>query len=485
VPARAASIIHISPTGSDALGDGSSAKPFATITHGVGAASSGDTVMVGAGTYHEYVNVTKKLTLRSLSGEPSDTIIDATGLSMGIFVRGSDAAGTVVSGFTVRNANDHGIYVQDTSKALIENNFVANNGGHPNPAFAGEDKAISLTGTSYSLVSGNTVVNNLFGGISVNDNGPKNPGFYSPGTLAPALGNVVSNNIVIGNRPGHCAIVVSALNEGAGVINNVVSNNLVVDNNVGIVIAANTLNSHSINNSVLFNTIVNNGIAGVIVHANDVGALNYGTMVVGNTISGNGIGINLTIGGHLTFTKYTGVLVGGESPAGSVDKTTIFNNVFHDQTYGIFNLNSVFNKTTNTLAFSNIMDQSVTHPIAGGSLTTDSLTSQVTALAGALTSVQDTISQLQSTAAKSSDLSSLSGTVTALNTQITQIQSSAAKQSDLNTVSGKVNSLSGNVDSLTGSTTMNAYIAYAALAISLIVAGMVLVLSRRRPAPST
>ncbi len=290
VSAQAAplTIFSVSPNGSDESGNGSLASPYRTISHGVALAPPGATLLVSPGTYNEMVNITQKVILKSRSSEPSDTVIDATGKSMGIMVMSPSTAGTVIEGFTVENANNHGIYVQDSSSVIIENNVVTHNGLSPTKAFSGEDKAIQLTGTSQSTVAGNKVVGNQFGGIAVTDDGPLNPGFYSPGSANAAVGNMISGNIVVSNRPAHCAIVVSAYNPNEGVINNIVSSNVVVDNSAGIIVAADTPNTMAVNNSVIFNTILNNGEGGVVIHSNAPGDVVTGTTVTGNTISGNG-----------------------------------------------------------------------------------------------------------------------------------------------------------------------------------------------------
>jgi parallel beta-helix repeat protein len=417
--------IYVSPTGSDTTGNGSLAAPFATISHGVAAAPVGAAVIVAPGTYNEMVNITQQLTLESQSSQPSNTIIDASGLSMGIFVNGPSTAGTVVTGFTVENANDHGIYAQDTSNVLIEHNIATHNGVSPNAAFSGEDKAIEVVGTSNSTISGNTVVGNLYGGIAINDNGPINPGFYSPGTPNAAVGNVISGNTVIGNRPNHCAIVVSAYDAGEGVLNNIVSNNIVVDNSAGIIVAANTPNTAAVNNTVIRNTILNNGEGGVVLHSNSPGCVVTGNTIIGNIISGNGFQ-------PPTTPELTGIIVGGEGPV-PVQNTTIMDNVFHNQYYGIYVVNG-----TQNIVLSNTMDSTVTVPVYGALVSQDPLSLQISDLSNALSTLQ---------------------------TQLNQLEASAAKQSDLTTTS---------------------YIAYAALVLAIVLGGVAIAIafSRRRPSPA-
>ena len=182
LPARAAAapgVYYVSPSGSDSTGSGSIGSPYATISHAVAQAAAfyassccknASTVIVEPGTYNEMVVITTSLKLMSVSGQASNTIVNANGLDNGIVVVGPSSAGTVVEGFTTENANNHGIFVQDSSNVRVENNVATNNELNVQ-AGLGEDKAIQLTGTSNSIVSGNTITGNLYGGIGIADDG--------------------------------------------------------------------------------------------------------------------------------------------------------------------------------------------------------------------------------------------------------------------------------------------------------------------------
>ncbi len=350
---------YVSTTGSDATGNGSSSNPFLTITHAISVGDSNDpnnsTVVVGPGTYDEMVVIINyKITLMSLSGQPSNTIINATGQPVGIIIAGPATAGSIVEGFTVEYANNHGIYVQDSSKVIIENN-VANGNGVDVIAGLGEDKAIQLAGTSGSTVAGNTVVGNEYGGIGITDDGPYPPswnytqvpisGVPAP-TLNPGDGNVISGNYIAENKPNHCAIVLSAYNPGGGVSNNLVSDNVVVDNENGVIVAADTGNTVVKNNTVIGNQILNNGEGGIILHSNAPGDAVVGNVFMDNVISGNGPY-------EASPTTMWGIILGGFGPVAVVN-TTIVGNTFANENIGIVVVNG-----NNTMLSGNIMTPTV------------------------------------------------------------------------------------------------------------------------------
>ncbi len=356
--AKAASppVIYVSTSGSDSGGDGSAANPYATISHAVGVAPAGATVVVGPGTYAESVTISKLIVLTSQSADPSNTIINALGQPNGIVVYGPATAKTIIEGFTVENANNHGIFVQDSFKVIIENNVVTHNGLNVIPGL-GEDKAITLLGTSNSTIAGNKVLGNLYGGISVNDDGPINAGWNSTavpsagipnGSPNPANGNSISGNLVAGNKPHHCSIVVSAYDQGEGTSYNVVSNNDVIDNTAGIIVAADTPNTVAIGNDVVSNTILNDGEAGVVLHSNAPGDVVTNNLVADNLFSNDGSGPQISA-----------ILVGGEGPV-PVQNTTIRDNVFQVEYVGIQIVNGL-----QTFVGGNQFLASVTQPING------------------------------------------------------------------------------------------------------------------------
>lgn len=363
LPARAATtspppppVYYVSPTGSDTTGNGSISSPFATISHAVAVSTAGATVIVEPGTYPEMVVIPIQLKLISQSSEPSNTVINAAGKINGIAVVGSASAGTIVEGFTVENANDEGIYVQDSSGVVVENNVVSHNSLSPFPG-VGEAKGIQLTGTVDSSVADNTVVGNEYGGIGITDDGPVNPSWNvtaAPHTGVPANGanpgndNVVSGNFVLDNHPNHCAIVISSYNPNEGVSNNIVSFNTIVDNQNGVIIAADTPNTTAVNNTILSNSILNNGEGGVVVHSNALGDVVTGNVIMDNVFSADGY-----------LPTLEGIIVGGVGPV-PVQVTTISGNTFQNEAIGIQIVNA---KTT--LVSANVYEATVKLPVNG------------------------------------------------------------------------------------------------------------------------
>ena len=99
---------------------------------------------------------------------------------MGVYV-GPGVEGVVIANATISGANDHGIFVQDTSNVVIEDSLITNIGlmshpvcptGRPSSTCIIDDKEIELVGTNGVLVRRNTVTYDpTDGGIAVVDDG--------------------------------------------------------------------------------------------------------------------------------------------------------------------------------------------------------------------------------------------------------------------------------------------------------------------------
>ena len=125
---------------------------FDNIQQGIDAVVENGTVCVYNGTYNENIDVTKTLTIKSASGNPNDTIVQAANSNDHVFTITADYVN--ISGFTVtgvtgsfkggiygeyiehcnisnNNAsnNDIGIYLHwSSSNNIISNNIISNNG---------------------------------------------------------------------------------------------------------------------------------------------------------------------------------------------------------------------------------------------------------------------------------------------------------------------------------------------------------------------
>ncbi|MHC1583843.1 MAG: NosD domain-containing protein [Methanosarcinales archaeon] len=104
-------------------------EDFATIQAVINAVNTtdGHTITVDPGTYYENIDVYKSLTIRSISGNPEDTIIHAQIPSDHVFEITANYVN--ISGFTVKGAtgsNKAGIYL-NSNNCNITNNIVSNN----------------------------------------------------------------------------------------------------------------------------------------------------------------------------------------------------------------------------------------------------------------------------------------------------------------------------------------------------------------------
>lgn len=96
---------------------------YSTIQAAVDHGTTGDTIIVRAGTYNEAITVDKdNLTIR---GVDRDTVIvygtglhGASGFTIGTL--GAEIQGVTIQGFTIRNFDGHGIYVVGDKNAITD-----------------------------------------------------------------------------------------------------------------------------------------------------------------------------------------------------------------------------------------------------------------------------------------------------------------------------------------------------------------------------
>jgi parallel beta-helix repeat protein len=310
---------------------------YSTIQMAVTSASPNDVINVASGTYKEYVQIGKPLSLIGAGSDPS--VIDATGLAHGIFVDGLDNPGlhnVTVAGFTVKNALYEGILVVSASDVTIRDNQILDNDKVPGISFGSgiacpaqpgtgtyeTDESgdcgggLHLVGTLNSIVSGNLATGNADGILISDETG------QSRGNLL--IHNTVKDNplecgIVFASHPpsGHATFPFAS---HFGVHHNTVADNVSADNGVQVGGAGVGLFSdgqgtgRASENVIIRNKLTGNGLGGVTLHTH-VGP-NFGlpaddmdgNMIIGNFIAGNladqadtatpgRVGININSGG--------------------------------------------------------------------------------------------------------------------------------------------------------------------------------------------
>jgi parallel beta-helix repeat protein len=193
------------------------------------------------------VDVTKSLTIRSTSGNPADTIVQAKTSDDHVFEITTDYV--TISGFTVKGATGEfsyydkaGIYLHYVSHCKIMNNTVLNNNG-----------GILLESSSSNTIVNNTLSNHNWIGIflfmsSSNNEIANNHVSNSAGIfLDRSSSNTIANNTIVNDRGG-IAISYSPSNNNK-IVNNTISN---ISPGYGI-----SLSSAS-NNEIYLNNFINN-----------------------------------------------------------------------------------------------------------------------------------------------------------------------------------------------------------------------------------
>jgi parallel beta-helix repeat protein len=355
---------------------GCATAAYTTIGAAVAAATTGQTIVVCPGVYHEMVTVPagKALTIEGL-GNP---FIDAKGLDNGVQVL---ASGTTVEGLSVGYALGEGILVGGlppaaaVSDVTVRDNYVfSNDQGNPTgqvvsnvaysqcngdpatkaPGDCGE--GLHLLSATGSTVTGNVVIGNSGGILVTDEDGPSD-------------GNTIAGNLVVDNT-FDCGITLAGHVPGTpttpvapstgGVYNNTVQGNVVLDNGVmgqgaGVLLAAGAPGASVYGNTVSGNTISGNGLAGVTLHSHASGQDMNGNVVRFNVIGANNLDGDPDFGGNTNpdvDAVTTGVIVAGSTSAtnpvanAAPIAITIVGNRISDDVNGIWDTTNVTATTT-------------------------------------------------------------------------------------------------------------------------------------------
>jgi parallel beta-helix repeat protein len=261
------------------------------------------------------VNVDKQLTIRSASGNPADTIVQAASSSDHVFEVTADYVN--VRGFAVKGATTNtkaGIYLGSSiDHCNISDNNASNN-------YYG----IYLHSSSSNTLTNNTASNNDEDGIFL----------YSSSNYNTLAGNTVSNNdygIHLYDYPG----------------SNILEYNNVLNNTLQGIVLLSSSNGNTIRN----NSVLNNDWHSIhLDNSND-------NILANNNVSGSSYGLDLqsssnnTLTGNLMFGNGRNFGVSGDTDADFDNNIDTTNLVEGKSVYYIKSISGeIFNNTTNTNA---------------------------------------------------------------------------------------------------------------------------------------
>ena len=217
--------------------DDSGGADYTSIREAIYNANDGDTILVYTGTYTENVNVTKQLSIKSESGNPDDTIVQAADPNDHVFYVTAD--NVTISGFRVTGANSigkHGIHLEGVTGCSVINNIVSNNKNgiylldsrtntlRDNTVKSNDNYGIFLVKSGNNTLHNNLVNSNNRYGIALdtsNDNNLSDNTVHSNNKHGISLGtsshNKMRNNNIFNNT----------YNFGSGSINDIDTSNTV------------------------------------------------------------------------------------------------------------------------------------------------------------------------------------------------------------------------------------------------------------------
>lgn len=317
---------------------------FSSIQAAVDNSHPGDTILVYPGVYTEKIKIgVEDLAVISVSGSPSDTIIQAASGPDDIFSITADGVG--INGFRIEgdtNSPTSGIHLYEVQDCRIENNefFVSRESLQNNPGF----------GICLDLSSNNVLDNNT---LSYNN--------------ACILLRNSSENMLFNNRASNSSYGIW-LDSSMG---NLLDSNTAANNNIGIYLKASSgnsvLNSMALNNTRscihLWNSsenVLNNNIAS---NSSNVCIILYnstGNELSNNSVSYSSYGIWLDYSSNKNFLNGNRALYNNvgiylkTSNEGTLNNNTALNN----SKYGVCLRDSIENKLiNNTASYSDISIQ--------------------------------------------------------------------------------------------------------------------------------
>lgn len=283
------------------VGENSQAN-YTMIQEAINNADDGDTILVYSGVFSENVIVNRSVSIKSNSGNPDDTIIQAANSEEHVFNVTKD--NVTISGFKITGACDFvrssvaGICLEGVNKNIISNNKLSqnvvgidlqsshNNVLKNNTAYDNE-RGISLTNSNSNNLINNDAFNNRFGiyfwGSKNNILSDNNVSLSEEDGIwiEDGSGNNTLSNNTVSNSDGSGIFLTESSN------NNIIESNSVTSNFIGIqivdssnnVVKDNFLsnNSHteisimkySINNTVKDNFLSNKSVGIVVEDSNN------------------------------------------------------------------------------------------------------------------------------------------------------------------------------------------------------------------------